>query len=126
VATKLAGIVSITFVAAAKIGLVTGISHWDRYLGMMTAMTQVPVPMTSALDSSRRTVAATAVDEVFVLIGKVGAGGGEGVAASQQASLLLEFHDLHRRFLICLFFHILLLFNHYLELCSSPLTFGKA
>jgi len=23
-----------------------GISHWDRYLGMMTAMTQVPVPTT--------------------------------------------------------------------------------
>ena len=22
------------------------ISHWDRYLGMMTAMTQVPVPTT--------------------------------------------------------------------------------
>ena len=22
------------------------VSHWDRYLGMMTAMTQVPVPMT--------------------------------------------------------------------------------
>ena len=21
------------------------ISHWDRYLGMMTAMTQVPVPV---------------------------------------------------------------------------------
>ena len=21
------------------------VSHWDRYLGMMTAMTQVPVPM---------------------------------------------------------------------------------
>ena len=40
-----------------------------------------------ALDSSRRTVAATAVDEVF-LIGKVGAGGGED-AASQQACLLL-------------------------------------
>lgn len=38
--------------------------------------------------SSRRTVAATAVDEVFVLIGKVGAGGGED-AASQQACLLL-------------------------------------
>ena len=23
------------------------VSHWDRYLGMMTAMTQVPVPTTT-------------------------------------------------------------------------------
>ena len=29
-------------------------SHWDGYLGMMTAMTQVPIPMTSiALRSLR-------------------------------------------------------------------------
>ena len=28
------------------------VSHWDRYLGMMTAMTQVPVPTTFKGDGS--------------------------------------------------------------------------
>ena len=58
---------------------------------MFVFLVPVAVPTVTVgkgIISSRRTVAATAVDEVFVLIGKVGAGGGED-AASQQACLLL-------------------------------------
>ena len=59
---------------------------------MFVFLVSVAVPTVTVgkgIISSRRTVAATAVDEVFeILIGKVGAGGGED-AASQQVCLLL-------------------------------------
>ena len=58
---------------------------------MFVFLVSVAVPTVTVgkvIISSSRTDAATAVDEVFVLIGKVGAGGGED-AASQQARLLL-------------------------------------
>ena len=57
---------------------------------MFVFLVSVAVPTVTVgkgIISSRRTVAATAVDEVFI-IGKVGPGGGED-AASQQACLLL-------------------------------------
>ena len=57
---------------------------------MFVFLVSVAVPTVTVgkrIISSRRTVAATAVDEVF-LIGKVGAGGGED-AVSQQVCLLL-------------------------------------
>ena len=59
---------------------------------MFVFLVSVAVPTVTVgkgIISSRRTVAATAVEEVFVLIGKVGAGGGED-AASQQVLLVLE------------------------------------
>ena len=59
---------------------------------MFVVLVPVAVPTVTVgkgIISSRRTVAATAVDEVFgILIGKVGAGGGED-AVSQQVCLLL-------------------------------------
>jgi hypothetical protein len=47
------------------------VSHWDRYLGMITAMTQVPVPTTTHVPTTTQSPKSVPHDENRLIVQNV-------------------------------------------------------